>query len=193
MSNYILKDNTTCAFMDWRNGEINSREVSTYYCANSLLPAAIRKLVGIIQDTVDIMPSGDSFLSEPESISVQKEDPVLKVVSKNQEGTSLTFQKWRGVVKDIQDDTFIAKLTDLLRNIPDEEAEFFCADVQYDDRELLYSGAVFYWCIGYTISPSSQVRRTSFLRFQRLPLYSKVGIDKTRQKVNDIQKNITWL
>jgi hypothetical protein len=127
-------------------------------------------------------------LSEPNYINDQKEEPVLKILDKRQEGYSLTFQKWRGVVKEVSGETFIGHLTDLLRNVPEEEAEFYQIDVSDDDKELLCVGAVFYWCIGYTISASNQQRRTSFLRFQRLPIYTVDSVNKITQKVNNIKK-----
>ena len=90
-------------------------------------------------------------------------------------------------------DTFFARLTDLLCDIPEEEAEFYRSDIRDDDKELLCPGAVFYWCVGYVFSPSGQLTRASFLRFQRLPLYSQGSAKIATQKAKDIQDNITWL
>ena len=84
-------------------------------------------------------------------------------------------------------------MIDLLRNIPEEEAEFFRSDIQDDDKELLFVGAVFYWCIGYVFSPSGQLTRASFLRFQRLPLHSQYSVKLSTQKAKNIQDGITWL
>jgi hypothetical protein len=126
-------------------------------------------------------------------MSIQKDAPALRLIDKEQEGHALTFQKWKGIVKSISEDTFVAQLTDLLNDVPEEEAELFRLDIQDDDKKLLSVGAIFYWCIGYVFSRSNQLTRASFLRFQRLPLYSKDSANIAAQKAKDIKDSITWL
>lgn len=165
------------------------------YRSSNFLPddVSFRKQLEAIKDTIDSESLSERFSFDLHSMGVQIDPPAVRIINKEQEGRALTFQKWKGVVKDILKDTFVAQLADLLRNIPEEQAEFFRSDIQDDDKELFSVGAVFYWCIGYVYSPSNQVTRASFLRFQRLPLYSQDSVKITAQKAKDIKDGITWL
>lgn len=82
------------------------------------------------------------------------------------------LQRWEGVVTTIEEETFVARLTDLTSEGPDEEVELPLADVPGEDRDLLEPGAVFYWAIGYRDEASGQRQRVSALRFRRLPVWS---------------------
>lgn len=168
------------------------KKVSLYRLPTSLSDASVERYLGILMDTFEPFSEQQTSFGQPLG-RVQKDAPALRVIDKEQEGHALTFQKWKGVVKSISEDTFVAQLIDLLRNIPEEEAEFFCSDIQDDDKELLFVGAVFYWCIGHVFSPSGQLTRASFLRFQRLPLYSQGSLKLSIQKAKNIQDDITWI
>ena len=80
------------------------------------------------------------------------------------------LQKWEGIVLDVLTDSFTARLIDLTRAGADEEAEFALDEIDGGDRDLLKPGAVFYWNIGYSDSPTGRAR-VSIIRFRRLPLW----------------------
>lgn len=191
---YFLKSEGTARLGMEEWNKISGKKTVLYHCAESLpYDASVNRYLGIVKDTIEYELSGEGSSLELSPAAIEKEEPALKIIDKEQEGYSLTFQKWQGIVKNISKETFVAQLTDLLLDVPEEQAEFFRSDIQDDDKELLSEGAVFYWCIGYLISPSNQIRRTSFLRFQRLPLYSQESIEITARKVKDVQNGISWL
>ena len=179
---------------DWDlSQDISGQEPDFYHASYFTHQESINRFWEVDRDRMGL----DHFSLILESTpSFKKEEPVLKFLTKEQEGHSLTFQKWKGIVKEVLENTFIAHITDLSYKepndlkVPDEKAEFDQTDISNDDKELLSVGAVFYWCIGYTISTSGQHRRTSFLRFQRLPIYSQETIKKITTKVSAIQKLI---
>jgi hypothetical protein len=176
------------------NASLTERsEVEIYYRGRLEEKKVLESFFRPNQDTVDVqqlLTNGSSDLGADLSL---RNPPVLKILSREQESSSITYQKWRGVVKSVSEETFIAYLTDLSENAPDEEAEFLCSAVSDDDRELLSEGAVFYWCVGYLTSYSKSVTITSVLRFQRLPVFSKESVNLAHQKASEIRNNIRWL
>lgn len=89
-----------------------------------------------------------------------------------------SLQKWEGIVQQIHNDYFVAKLIDLTNKLPDEIAEFPIEEISEDDKRLVELGAVFYWNIGYQISKSKQKRRTSLIRFRRLVAWSEKDLQR---------------
>lgn len=172
--------------------KLSGKNTRLYRCSPSLHPASVDRYLGMVVDTTDFPKQQQSSFEEPLG-KIQKDKPALSIVDKKQEGHVITLQKWQGVVKSVSDDIFVAHVTDLLRSVPEEEVELFCSDIQDDDKELLFVGAVFYWCIGYIFSSSGQLTRASFLRFQRLPLYSQDSVKIAAKKAKDIQEGIRWL
>lgn len=96
------------------------------------------------------------------------------------------LQRWEGVVSAIEEETFVARLTDLTSEGPDEEVELPLADVPSEDRDLLEAGAVFYWAIGYRDEASGQRQRVSALRFRRLPVWSAGELRAARERVAEV-------
>ena len=86
------------------------------------------------------------------------------------------LQKWEGVVLRMGEDSFFARLVDLTSQNVDEEAEFPLEEVSASDFDLLEEGAVFYWDIGYLDQTDGQRRRTSSLRFRRLPSWTQTEL-----------------
>lgn len=97
-----------------------------------------------------------------------------------------SLQKWEGIVHEIHMDHFVAKLIDLTNGLPDEVADFPFAEISEDDMKLLDFGAIFYWNVGYQISQSKQKRRTSLIRFRRLPAWGKNDLEAGRIASNAI-------
>ncbi len=99
-----------------------------------------------------------------------------------------SLQKWEGIVQETHEDHFVAKLVDLTSELPEEVAEFPLDEISEDDKKLIEMGAVFYWNIGYQISPSRQKRRTSLIRFRRLPAWSKKDLDRGKKLSEELAK-----
>lgn len=81
----------------------------------------------------------------------------------------IEIESWEGVVEEVFDTYFLARIISLTRADGDEIAEIYASEVSPSDRPLLREGAIFYWTIGYEDTPSGQRKRQSFLRFRRLP------------------------
>lgn len=82
------------------------------------------------------------------------------------------LQKWEGYVLEVSSETFWARLTPLVGEEGDQEAEIYLNEIDGPDQRLVQLGAVFYWSIGYLNRPSGRIR-ASILRFQRLPGWTK--------------------
>lgn len=104
----------------------------------------------------------------------------------------ILLQKWEGVVTNITEDSFTARLTDLSETGPDEEAEFSLEEVPESDRKLLSPGAVFYWCIGYFDTISGQRIRGSAIRFRRLPAWTEEELATARRQAEQTRNLLGW-
>jgi hypothetical protein len=81
---------------------------------------------------------------------------------------------WECAVERIGSSTFTATLRSL--RDPDDsekEAEIPIDEVTPDDLELLEPGAIFYWTMGYDMTPAGTRTRFSLLKFRRLPAWTK--------------------
>jgi hypothetical protein len=84
------------------------------------------------------------------------------------------LQSWEGVVLKVTDDTFYVRLVDLSGNRAEEEMELEKQELSDFDLELLETGAIFYWTIGYRVKlPRGARERVSQIRFRRLPAWSR--------------------
>ena len=83
---------------------------------------------------------------------------------------------------------FVARLLDLTeRGGQRLEAIFSIDEVSESDKPLLSEGAIFYWIIGFKDYPSGQRKTEQFLRFRRLPIWSKRDIERLDARVNDLK------
>lgn len=87
------------------------------------------------------------------------------------------LQQWSGTVTVLRQTDFEADLVDMTdRDQPLEEAVFDVEEVSPGDRELLTTGAVFRWSIGYRTSLDGQRERVSHLRFVRIPRWRRSAL-----------------
>jgi hypothetical protein len=103
-----------------------------------------------------------------------------------------SLQTWEGVVMEVLEDSFFARLVDLTESNPDEEAEFPLEEVSEEDRKLVKPSAVFYWNIGYHDSRSGQRTRASVIRFRRLPAWTSKEIETAKREARDLREIIGW-
>lgn len=80
----------------------------------------------------------------------------------------IPLQKWKGIVFEVCEETFWARLYDLSEDNPPEEAEILIRDLSDEDIEFLDEGATFYFNIGYSVSPQGQKQRISVIRMKRV-------------------------
>lgn len=118
--------------------------------------------------------------------------PLIKAPSPPQLDGGAVLQKWEGRVQELTDGGFVARLTDLTSDLPDEEAEFDVQEVSFLDRRLLKPGAVFYWSIGYRDAVTGQRSRESVIRFRRLPTWSKPDHAEAARRAAHWKNAIRW-
>ena len=94
-------------------------------------------------------------------------------------------QKWEGYITDISDDVFTARLRSLSGAADKLEAEIYLDELDQDDRRLVEPGAIFYWSIGYLDGPSGR-RRTSIIRFKRVPLLTDVQLADIESRASEL-------
>ncbi len=115
-----------------------------------------------------------------------------KFKAKPHQNIFISLQKWEGIVMDVMDDAFLARLIDLTQKGTDEEAEFSFDEISEEDKPLIRSGAIFYWNIGYHTSYSGQRTRTSLIRFRRLPAWTQREIDAAKREAERLGKALGW-
>lgn len=97
------------------------------------------------------------------------------------------LQKWEGYVIELRQDTFLARLTPIKGEGPDQEAEIYLSEVEEGDHVLIRPGAVFYWSIGYLDRPSGRIR-ASRIRFRRLPAWSRRDLETAKAEAENLRE-----
>jgi hypothetical protein len=103
------------------------------------------------------------------------EPPFIQPINWNRVSTFYALQEWEGFVESINDDCFVARLTDLTADgeIASERAEIPLEEISEDDLPKLKPRAVFRWAIGYERSPRGTKMRVSNIVFRDLPRWTK--------------------
>jgi hypothetical protein len=122
---------------------------------------------------------------------IQSKDPLTVVatasVERRRTQRQLISHHWECTVVRLGEESFIATLRSLRDPSDSEkEAEIPIEEVTPDDLELLQPGAVFYWTIGYDISPSGTRRRASQLKFRRLPAWTRKDIERVQSRAAEL-------
>jgi hypothetical protein len=119
-----------------------------------------------------------SDLSYAETIKAEPVQIVIPMRRAFPRGTFVPIEQWEGIVLAVEDNSFSARLVNKTNGrAPDEEGQFTFAQLSSpEDRELITPGAIFYFSIGYGESPSRQRRLSAFLRFRRLPAWTKTEL-----------------
>jgi len=98
-----------------------------------------------------------------------------------------SLSSWEGYVVEIFNDSFIARISDLRNENPDEEVEIIKKEIPKDDYHLIQPGAIFNWHIGYqTIHGTLQ--RVSVFRFRRMPKWNKADFKKSEGIKDKLKK-----
>lgn len=126
----------------------------------------------------------------PEQLKITEPVLVPRIIY-SAETRFVSLQKWECTVLNISHDSFTARLIDLTGNGPDEEAEFSRDEVDPEDIDLLETGAVFYWNIGYRDRASGR-ERISTIRFRRLPVWTADELKIARQEASRVREKIAW-
>ncbi len=99
------------------------------------------------------------------------------------------LQQWEGEVRTVDADEFTAVIRDLgSAHAPEEEVTLAREEVSDGDLQLVQPGAIFYWAVGYRISPGGQKTRTSELLFRRLPAWSRRQLERARERAREFER-----
>lgn len=126
-------------------------------------------------------------------VACSRPDPLPRLSrSGERRSVSISSERWEGVVLGVENDVFRARLVDLDRRTPDEEAEVHLSEVSDEDRALVEPGAIFYWSIGYYIDRAGQRMRRSLVRFRRLPAWTRGELDNARREAEETGSILGW-
>lgn len=90
-------------------------------------------------------------------------------------------QRWDGVVREVHEGYFVARLVPLGRDEPELFADILNEKVDDDQRDLIRPGALFYLVAGFIpISPGQRIQ-ASKVRFRRLPQWRQEDVDYMRE------------
>ena len=156
----------------------------------------LRRQQAITEDPDEI---GTSIYVDTGSSTPMKERPVLDLprfrrLPEYETGSFSPLQEWEGVVIDIGQDSFTARLIDLTAHSSEEgeEADFPLDDLTENDRRLLRRGAIFRWAIGYHRSKGGTKKRVSQIVFRRLPQWTERELSEAAKAAERISRSIRW-
>lgn len=136
----------------------------------------------------------ESGETEPQSVTqhippFDNSEWILRVPSIAQRSTKFQkLQEYEGEVLSIEGADFVARLIDLTDiGAQRLEATFSVDEVSPSDRSLLCEGAVFYWVIGFKDYPNGQRKTEQFVRFRRLPIWTRRDIDRLDARVDELK------
>lgn len=135
------------------------------------------------RDTATQTDEREVDVSESSSPGPPKRLFLPKVLRLPAPGRSRSFdieQAWLGVVLEKGQDCIVARLVDNSGG-PELEGEIPISQIVPDDLDLVEEGAEFYWNVGYMVDGNGVRRRSSLLRFKRLPKWDSARLTKVRE------------
>ena len=132
-------------------------------------------------------------VDDPRAVAQRIVTPVVPLPTRTERAHLRALQVWEGVVVAANEESFVARLYDRQRPSRPEEAEFPLSDIAEGDLGLLAEGAVFYWTIGYIITPGGQRTRTSTIRFRRLPVWTEQELKDAETRAVQTAELLEWL
>jgi hypothetical protein len=119
--------------------------------------------------------------------------PELPEPQRKETKALIPLQSWEGVVLEVYESSFLARLVDIQADHPDEEIEIAQDELSPFDLALLESGAIFYWTIGYRQQlPAGARERVSLIRFRRLPAWSDAELIAAREHAETLAEDLGW-
>jgi len=85
-------------------------------------------------------------------------------------------QSWKGIVTEVNEDSFSARLYDQTQNDTYEIGDFEIRVVSPEDKEYLKIGGIFYWSVGHFMENGTSINKSE-IRFQRLILLTEEDIN----------------
>lgn len=190
--------------------EMNSSSPEIFYSAKE---ASKRSTVGgVPQHWVcldSVLPKYDELISPsdqlesyvtypvnlPETHAPKKDFPSLVTFLKpivQSEERFINLQSWEGIVIEVREGAFVARLIDKSNGGYDQEVEFSFEEVSPYDHSLIKLGAIFYWDIGYSENNSKQRIRASIIKFRRLPVWTANELKAARERAKSLAQELSW-
>lgn len=158
------------------------------------LEADLREAVRVRRRVRRRARAQDATTTPRQVVAPLEEDDVATTAHASQEiiarGVQI-LERWDGVVLEVGDKTFRARLLDEKDGRPRAEADVFVGELSPHDRPLLKPGAIFYWHIGYR-DPHGDRERVSRIRFRRLPPKTKADLKRAELEADKIRSQFGW-
>ena len=133
----------------------------------------------------------ENHISETQS-PANDESTVSHLPAERVQRSFLPDVSWEGMVLDVSEGSFIARLVDMNDSSQFEEAEIKNSAVSdQDDIALIKPGAIFFWSIGTRIE-GRRSEQVSLIQFRRLPVWTKSEIQQSKQEAAEIYKKLSW-
>lgn len=191
-----MTENTAVALDAWE-GQANATFESTDTMgAEDRLAAPVENVASGLEEKPDglwtnFSPAGTEADSATTGWVTKTKDPIyLPKKTPHPRTHFICLEKREGVVLEVLTEEFTARLVDTLNEEPDVTATFSFADLSDDGLRLLKEGAVFYWNVGYSVSPGGQRSRVADLVFRRLPARQKSDVTRARRRAEQIRNDL---
>jgi hypothetical protein len=125
-------------------------------------------------------------------IDTEGDQPRVPVVDRKERPYYLPEISWEGMVLKVNDDSFVARLTNLNDHSEQEEAEILNEYVSdQDDLRLIAPGAIFFWSIARCVKGRRSDQYSTIL-FRRLPVWSKHELANAFREAANLKKELGW-
>jgi hypothetical protein len=104
----------------------------------------------------------------------------------------IALQSWEGVVLDVDDTSFVARLIDVAGEHEDEEVKLSLDELSDFDLKLLEPGAILYWTIGYRQQVRGSRERVSRIRLRRVPAWTKRQLGEAQERASRLARDLDW-
>ena len=130
--------------------------------------------------------------SETQSRNSNNDEPVLILPVERVRRYFKPEQSWEGMVTEVLDDSFCARLVDMENPEQEEEAEILLSAItDSDDLKLLVPGAIFFWTIGYQVK-GRRSEQVSLIQFRRLPIWTAQEVQSAKHEALELRKRLGW-
>ncbi len=149
-----------------------------------------------VMNPVDLFPMVEVPEHIPSSetlpIDTEGDQPKVFVLDKKQRPYYLPDISWEGMVLKVNDDSFVARLTNINDPFEQEEAEILNDSVSdQNNLKLGAPGAIFFWSICKRVKGRRSEQYSTIL-FRRLPVWSKHEIEKAFQEAANLKQELDW-
>jgi hypothetical protein len=185
---------------------MNSEEHPITHETQSLRSEGLDTSDSAPQSPSELEIAGVTGLLDRSEVQLAQEDAykVLRTtqvgLKKGDEASTLQYSKatrlgayeereaWNGVVLKRDGDEVWVRLKDPKGKKEDEEAALSMKDLASFDTDLIKAGAPFYWSVGSWKSIIGSKHLISNIRFQRLPKWTELDIERSKARVEELKK-----